>query len=152
MGGLAPLFLMRQIEQKPIKERAATFSGIALVAVAMLFAFGDCARVTSVSADSRQAYLGFDLNDYPGDAALPKLRKTFAFSSYWISPPPGEKTNAWKGKRDLLRSRGFGFLVLYSGRDSSALKNDADAKSKGDRKSTRLNSSHITISYAVVCL
>jgi len=131
MGGLAPLFLMRQIEQKPIKERAATFSGIALVAVAMLFAFGDCARVTSVSADSRQAYLGFDRNDYPGDAALPKLRKTFAFSSYWLSPPPGEKTNAWKGKRDLLRSRGFGFLVLYSGRDSSALKNDADAKSKG---------------------
>ena len=78
-----------------------------------------------------RSYLGFDRNDYPGDAALPILRKTFAFSSYWLSPPPGEKTNTWTGKREFLRSQGFGFLVLYSGRDSNAFKKDADAKLKG---------------------
>jgi len=60
-------------------------------------------------------YLGFDRNIYPDDAAMPILRKTFAFSSYWLSPPPGEKTNTWTGKRELLRSQGFGFLVLYRG-------------------------------------
>jgi hypothetical protein len=78
-----------------------------------------------------RSYLGFDRNIYPGDAALPILRKTFAFTSYWLSPPPGEKRNTWKGKRELLVSHGFGFLVLYRGRDSSELKNENDGKAKG---------------------
>jgi Domain of unknown function (DUF1906) len=77
------------------------------------------------------SYLGFDRNIYPGDAALPVLRKTFIFTSYWLSPPPGEKRNTWNGKRALLVSHGFGFLVLYRGRDSGELKNETDAKGKG---------------------
>ncbi len=78
-----------------------------------------------------RSYLGFDRNIYPGDAALPILRKNFAFTSYWLSPPPGEKTNTWKGKRKLLLSHGFGFVVLYRGRDSRELENEAAAKGKG---------------------
>jgi hypothetical protein len=78
-----------------------------------------------------RSYLGFDRNVYPGDAALPVLRKTFAFTSYWLSPPPGEKRNTWNGKRALLASHGFGFLVLYRGRDSGELKAEADATRKG---------------------
>jgi hypothetical protein len=78
-----------------------------------------------------RSYLGFDRNIYPGDAALPVLRKTFVFTSYWLSPPPGEKQNTWKGKRELLVSHGFGFLVLYRGRDSSELKSESKAKGKG---------------------
>jgi hypothetical protein len=81
-------------------------------------------------------YLGFDRNQYPGDAALPILRKTFAFSSYWLGPPPGEKTNTWLGKRELLRSQGFGFLVLYRGRDSNELKNEPTAKRLGSEDAT----------------
>lgn len=80
-----------------------------------------------------RSYLGFDRNIYPGDAALPALRKTFVFTSYWLSPPPGERRNTWKGKRELLASNGFGFLVLYRGRDSGELKNGSDAKAKGIR-------------------
>jgi hypothetical protein len=80
-----------------------------------------------------EGYLGFDRNIYPGDDALPVLRKTFAFSSYWLSPPPGEKRNTWKGKRELLASHGFGFLVLFRGRDSGELKKEADAKEKGTK-------------------
>src|SRR5713226_8649758 len=80
-------------------------------------------------------YLGFDRNIYPGDAALPILRKTFVFTSYWLGPPPGEKLNTWKGKRELLLSHGFGFLVLYRGRDSSELKNETDATVKGTQDS-----------------
>jgi hypothetical protein len=38
-----------------------------------------------------------------------------------LSPPPGEKTNTWLGKRELLRSQGFGFLVLFRGPQSSEL-------------------------------
>ena len=76
-------------------------------------------------------YLGFDRNVYPGDDALPVLRKTFAFTSYWLSPPPGEKTNTWRGKRELLHSQGFGFAVLYRGRESRELKTETKAKEKG---------------------
>jgi hypothetical protein len=84
-------------------------------------------------AAASHSYLGFDRNIYPGDEALPVLRKTFAFSSYWLSPPPGEKRNTWKGKRELLASHGFGFLVLFRGRDSGELKKEADAKEKGTK-------------------
>ena len=86
-----------------------------------------------LAAASERSYLGFDRNIYPGDAALPILRKTFAFSSYWLSQPPGERTNTWSGKRALLRKQDFGFVVLFRGRDSSELKKESDAKIKGAR-------------------
>src|SRR3712207_8250924 len=37
-------------------------------------------------------------------------------------------------------------------RSKSAIDNDAEVGAAGDRKSTRLNSSHANISYAVFCL
>ena len=40
---------------------------------------------------AQHAYAGFDRNNYPGDAALPALRKSFHYTSYWLSNPPGEK-------------------------------------------------------------
>jgi len=68
------------------------------------------------------AYLGFDRNQYPGDANLGLLRQTFTFAGYWLNNPPGEKTNTWVGKRKLAEAAGFGFLVLYNGRLFSELK------------------------------
>jgi Domain of unknown function (DUF1906) len=79
----------------------------------------------------QSSFLGFDLNEYPGDDALPALRKTFSFSGYWLSPPPGEKHNNWLGKRSLMQSQGFGFLVLFSGPQSRKLKSSAFAKQMG---------------------
>jgi len=78
-----------------------------------------------------RSYLGFDLNQYPGDDALPILRKTFSFSSYWLGPPPGEKRSTWLGKRALLESQGFGFVILFNGRESRNLKSAVDARQKG---------------------
>jgi hypothetical protein len=75
--------------------------------------------------------LGFDRNLYPGDAAFPALRKTFAFTGYWLNVPPGEKTNTWIGKRDFLVKSGFGFLVLLRGRDSHEFKKAPDGPVKG---------------------
>jgi Domain of unknown function (DUF1906) len=101
---------------------------LSLSTLALLF-------VLAGHTDSDQAkpssYLGFDLNEYPGDDALPALRKTFSFTSYWLSPPPQEKHNNWLGKRALLQSKGFGFVVLYNGRLSKNLKSEADAQQKG---------------------
>ena len=82
-------------------------------------------------AANARAYLGFDRNIFPGKDALPVLRKTFAFSSYWLSSPLGEKTNTWLGQREVLRSQGFGFLLLYLGPESSELKTYADGVEKG---------------------
>ena len=63
-----------------------------------------------------RAYLGFDRNDYPGDAALSELRKYFDFTGYWLTNPPGATNNSWLGKRDLLVRVGFGFLIVANGR------------------------------------
>lgn len=70
----------------------------------------------------RQSFLGFDRNDYPGDALLPALRKDFRYTSFWLSNPPGETANSWAGKRALLKQNGFGFLVLFNGRLDAQLK------------------------------
>jgi hypothetical protein len=85
----------------------------------------------TLAAPSNPSYLGFDRNLYPGDDALPILRKTFSFASFWLGPPPGEKTNTWSGKRDLLRKHGFGFVVLFRGREDKDLKSIEDAAAKG---------------------
>jgi hypothetical protein len=77
------------------------------------------------------SYLGFDRNQYPGDDALPVLRKTFRFTGYWLNNPPGENSNTWRGKRSALRSQGFGFLVLFNGRTYDQLKAPADAVALG---------------------
>jgi hypothetical protein len=82
-------------------------------------------------SEERHASLGFDRNEYPGDAALRILRKSFAFTGYWLGPPPGEKTNSWRGKREFLRSQGFGFLLLYRGRRSGEIKSLSSARQKG---------------------
>jgi len=82
-------------------------------------------------APPSRAYLGFDRNLYPGDHAFAALRKTFVFTSYWLNSPPGEKTNTWMGKRDFLRNSGFGFLVLFRGRDSHEFKKVQDGPAKG---------------------
>ena len=73
------------------------------------------ASALSPQTSAPPAQLGFDRNDYPGDAALPILRKSFSFTGYWLSSPPGENSNSWTGKRDILRSHGFGFALLFAG-------------------------------------
>ena len=85
----------------------------------------------STPAISASAYLGFDRNDYPGDANLKLLRQTFSYAGFWLNQPPGEKTNTWTGKREPLQAAGFGFLVLFNGRPYSQLKTVANAAKRG---------------------
>jgi hypothetical protein len=78
-----------------------------------------------------ESYLGFDRNDYPGDANLKTLRQTFSYTGYWLNRPPGERTNTWAGHRTAVESAGFGFLVLFNGRLYAQLKTVANAKRLG---------------------
>ena len=88
-------------------------------------------RPRSQNEQAKGAYLGFDRNIYPGDEAMKTLRRDFAFTGYWLSPPPQGKASTWAGRRDFLRSLGFGFLVLYRARAERELKNTSMAESLG---------------------
>jgi hypothetical protein len=106
---------------------AFAFSTV-ITGVVYCILFGEQFPLRASAQDSpTRTYLGFDLNTYPGDNALPVLRKTFSFAGYWLSPPPGAKQNTWFGKRELLRAQGFGFLVLHRGPQINELKSEAQS-------------------------
>ncbi len=78
-----------------------------------------------------QVFVGFDRNEYPGDAALNVLRKSYSFTSYWLSPPPGATVNTWVGRRAALKAKGFGFLLLYLGKSSAQIQTNKIAVDAG---------------------
>src|SRR5579862_1080911 len=87
--------------------------------------------ILAIPTSAQSNFLGFDRNDYPGDANLQALHKTFSFSGYWLNNPPGEKFNTWIGKRKEVGAAGFGFLVLFNGRLYAELKGVPRAKTMG---------------------
>ncbi len=109
---------------KPVRNsKSRIFSTLATLVVAATFLNGGRARA--------QTYLGFDRNEYPGDANLKTLHETFSYAGYWLNHPPGEKTNTWAGHRATVESAGFGFLVLFNGRLYAELKTEANATRMG---------------------
>lgn len=103
----------------------------ALLLIATILAFLTAglqlAPIPSARAAEQPGYLGFDRNDYPGDANLKILRQTFSYSGYWLNNPPGAKANSWLGKRKTIEAAGFGFLVLFNGRTYAEIKSAGDA-------------------------
>jgi len=83
-----------------------------------------------------QSFLGLDRNDYPGDANMASLRKTFAFTGYWLNNPPGASRNTWAGKRKPLQTMGYGFLLLFNGREYQQLKASGNAARVGANDAT----------------
>ena len=83
--------------------------------------------------NAQSTFLGMDRNDYPGDANMRTLRKTFAFTGYWLNNPPGANTNSWTGKREALQQMGYGFLLLFNGREYKELKASGNAAGVGAR-------------------
>ena len=95
----------------PTRMRLATLTAaLALATITPVVAANAQQSITP------QTYIGFDANDYPGDALLPALRQQFAFTGYWLNNPPGATHNPWVGKRSVLVSNGFGFLIVFNGR------------------------------------
>jgi len=111
-----------------------------LVALAAWFGLRFQDQTNSVGVRSEtKVYLGFDRNEYPGDIALPVLRKTFSFSGYWLTPPPREPKNTWAGKKKALNAHGFGFLLLARGRGSSGIKSSAKEDGVADAREAAQN-------------
>lgn len=81
------------------------------------------AGTNTAAPKSGEPIVGFDRNDYPGDDTMSSMRSVFSFTGYWLTNPPGEHANTWIGKRALLHSQGWGFLVLANGKlDAEILK------------------------------
>jgi hypothetical protein len=118
--------------RRAMKLRVSIFFLSLIAAAPILLSILPRARPESQDTEVRRSYLGFDRNIYPGDEAMKSLRRDFAFAGYWLSPPPGERTSTWIGKREVLRSLGFGFLVLYRARAERELKNSSIAESLGE--------------------
>src|SRR5260221_11465278 len=68
-----------------------------------------------------RSFAGFDRNQYPGDAALALLRKSYSFAGCWLCPPPAEKSDSWIGKRGVMQAQGFGLRRWVRGTASAAL-------------------------------
>jgi hypothetical protein len=83
--------------------------------------------ISGAQGASPNTFLGFDRNDYPGDALLPALHKSFRYTSFWLNNPPGETANSWEGKHGILQQNGFGFLVLFNGRLDAQLRGKSAA-------------------------
>src|SRR5260370_5377340 len=109
----------------------------AIFIFALLVAFSGitlcCAKLDSQDPKPAgvHSFVGFDRNEYPGDAALPLLHKSYSFAGYWLSPPPGEKSNSWIGKRGVMQAQGFGFLLLFQRRTSEKLPYKKDSIEAG---------------------
>src|SRR5258705_6112121 len=101
------------------KGRAIVLAGVLACGGGSLFGGGQ--------AGMRRGNLGFDRNDYPGDAAMKELRKEFTFAGYWLTPPPGARTNSWTGKRKEMEALGYGFLLLARGQAGNAIRTAAAA-------------------------
>ena len=95
-----------------------------------------CSCLAVAKNAAAQTYLGMDRNDYPGDTNMQTLRKTFLFTGYWLNNPPGADQNSWKGKRVVLQAMGYGFLILFNGREYKELKASGDAAGVGTRDAT----------------
>jgi hypothetical protein len=109
----------------------AFFTIVALGCALVLFSCQSQPQPEQARAQSPEAFLGFDRNLFPDPAVLPMLRRTFAFTGYWLSPPPGETANSWTGHRETLRGLGFGFLLLYRGPLERDLKSATAATQRG---------------------
>ncbi len=77
-----------------------------------------------------------DRNGYPGDLNMSALRQTFAFTGYWLNNPPGATTNTWQGKRKTIQAMGYGFLLLFNGREYQQLKASGNAARVGNKDAT----------------
>jgi len=111
--------------------KIASFPALFLVLLALCGTVAAALLFTPAAGHEHGFYLGFDRNDYPGDAALAQLRQTFSYTGYWLSVPPSAKTNSWSGKRATLAARGFGFLLLFNGKLYRELQAAGDARLSG---------------------
>jgi hypothetical protein len=89
--------------------------------VLLLALAAGCVRAaTTAPAPATQSFPGFDTGIYPGDAAMRAwLRPSSPY--HWVGyylPAPCRRDASWAGKRETLRTMGWGLAVLYVGQQT----------------------------------
>src|SRR5699024_12476484 len=77
---------------------------------------------------------------------------TLCFSQETTNKLYGRTNNPWNVKHTVGGSSGGEGALISTGASAVGLASDIGGSIRLDRKSTRLNSSHVSISYAVFCL
>lgn len=63
---------------------------------------------------------GFDRLAYPGDTIMQNLwtKTSLAFTGFYLAPAPDHPDTSWMAKRATLKNMGWGFAVIYVGRQA----------------------------------
>jgi len=116
------------LPEKLLRRTVKRFFGLIVVVIS---AFTSVSIAQANRVPQKSSYFGFDRNEYPGDARLKTLRKSFSFVGYWLNNPPGASRNSWSGKRKIPQAAGFGFLVIFNGHTYREIKASGDPKKLG---------------------
>jgi hypothetical protein len=65
-------------------------------------------------------FYGFDISVYPGDNQMSAFWSGTPFWStgFYLAPAPNHADNSWMTKRTFLKNMGWGFLIIYVGRQA----------------------------------
>ena len=76
------------------------------------------ASIAAPSASLATTWPGMDLTSYPGDAVMQSWwnNSPFYFTGFYLAPAPDHTDTSWMTKRSTLASQGWGFGILYVGR------------------------------------
>lgn len=85
-------------------------------------------------------YFGFDRSTYPGDAVMQDwwLNTPMFWTGFYLAPAPHHSNTSWMAKRTAIHNMGWGFAVIYVGRQSGdgSLLTDAQGRSDAHNAAT----------------
>ncbi len=66
-------------------------------------------------------FYGFDISAYPGDSPMQAFwtGTPFWFTGFYLGPAPRHPDTSWMEKRTVLKNMGWGFIIIYVGRQSA---------------------------------
>ncbi|MBI1793339.1 MAG: DUF1906 domain-containing protein [Chloroflexi bacterium] len=75
-------------------------------------------HASSVEAATVTYYYGLDISGYPGDSQMSAFwtNTPFWYTGFYLAPAPHHPDSSWMTKRTYLKNLGWGFLVIYVGR------------------------------------
>jgi hypothetical protein len=103
--------------------------------------------VVAAAASPTPAYLGFDASGYPGDDVMTAFwhgnGTPFYFTGFYLAPAPAHGDTGWMSKRSFLAGLGYGFIILYVGRQTTNL-TYSQGQADGDNAASLANQAGFT--------
>jgi hypothetical protein len=98
-------------------------------------------------------FLGMDRSTYPGDTVMQNwwVNSPFFFTGFYLAPAPHHSNTSWMSKRAILVSQGWGFTILYLGRQAGdgSLLNTAQGRTDAQNASALANQAGFAVNNAI---